>query len=136
VYPVLRRLARFGLAGRMGSGRQYVSWLHEADFLRAVDWLIARADLEGAFNLAAPNPVPNAEWMRRLREAVGATVGLPAAEWMLEVGAFFLRTETELILKSRRVLPGRLLASGFQFQYPELPDALREIESRLGRPRV
>lgn len=127
VFPVLRRLARFGLGGRMGSGRQFVSWIHIADFLRAVEWLLAQDDFSGPVNLAAPNPLPNAEMMRVMRETAGVPVGLPATEWMLEVGAVFLRTETELILKSRRVVPGRLLAAGFQFQFPEMRAAVRDL---------
>ena len=130
VFPVLRRLARLGLGGRMGSGKQFVSWIHIEDFCRAVEWLIAREDLSGPVNLAAPNPLPNREMMRLLRAACGAPFGLPATEWMLEVGAVFLRTETELILKSRRVVPGRLLASGFQFQFPKLDEALPHLEDR------
>lgn len=127
VFPVLRRLARLGLGGKMGSGRQFVSWIHAGDFLRAVKWLIAKKELSGPVNLAAPNPLPNREMMRLIREACGVPFGLPATEWMLEVGAFFIRTETELIIKSRRVVPGRLLASGFKFQFPELPGALKDI---------
>jgi len=127
VFPVLRRLARFGLGGKMGSGRQFVSWIHEKDFCRAVEWIVANENLNEAINLAAPNPLPNVETMRLIREACGAPFGLPATEWMLEVGAFFLRTETELILKSRRVVPGKLLASGFQFQFPDLRGALKDL---------
>jgi uncharacterized protein len=130
VFPVLRRLARFGLGGKMGSGKQFVSWIHEADFCRAAEWLIERDDLIGPVNLAAPNPLPNAEMMQLVRQACGAPFGLPATEWMLEIGAFFLRTETELILKSRRVVPGKLLASGFQFHFPTLENALRDLEHR------
>jgi uncharacterized protein (TIGR01777 family) len=130
VFPVLRRLARFGLGGKMGTGRQYVSWIHVEDFCRAIDWLIAREDVSGPVNLAAPNPLTNAEMMRAVRNACGAPFGLPAAEWMLEIGAFFLRTETELILKSRRVVPGKLLASGFQFHFSNLENALRDLEHR------
>ena len=100
VFPMLRRLARFGLGGKMASGRQFVSWIHEADYCRAVDWLISHTDLEGPVNLAAPNPVPNREMMGTLRQVCGARFGLPATKWMLEVGAFLLRTETELIIKS------------------------------------
>jgi len=128
VFPVLRRLTRFGLGGRMGSGRQFVSWIHVADFCRAVEWLITHDDLSGPVNLAAPTPLPNAEMMKLFRKVFGVPFGLPATEWMLEVGAFFLRTETELILKSRRVVPGRLLASGFEFQFPELGEALRDLD--------
>ena len=127
VFPVLTRLARFGLGGRMGSGEQYVSWLHEIDFCRAVNWLIEHENLSGPINLAAPNPLPNAEMMRHFRAAVGAPWGLPAARWMLELGAFFLRTETELILKSRRVVPGALLRSGFTFQFSTFSEALADL---------
>ena len=127
VFPVLCRLARFGLGGRMGNGEQFVSWLHEVDFCRAVEWLIQHEEISGPVNLAAPNPLPNAEMMRLFREAVGAPFGLPATEWMLEVGAFFLRTETELILKSRRVVPGKLLRSGFQFRFPTMREAIADL---------
>lgn len=129
VFPVLRRLTRLGLGGRMGSGKQFVSWIHVEDFLRAVEWIVKREDLSGAINLAAPNPVPNSEMMKLFRETCAAPFGLPATEWMLEIGAFFLRTETELILKSRRVVPGRLLGSGFQFQFPEMRAALVDLEN-------
>jgi len=84
-------------------------------------------------NLAAPNPVTNAEMMSTLCKVCRVPFGLPATRWMLEVGAFFLRTETELILKSRRVTPGRLLASGFQFRFPELRGATRELDGQTGR---
>jgi hypothetical protein len=130
VFPVLRRLARFGLGGKLGTGRQYVSWIHVEDFCRAIECIMEREDLDGPVNVAAPNPLTNAEMMRQVRKVCGAPFGLPATEWMLEVGAFFLRTETELILKSRRVVPGKLLASGFQFHFPELENALRNLEQR------
>jgi hypothetical protein len=130
VFPVLRRLARLGLGGRMASGKQYVSWIHESDFCRAVEWLIDHEEFTGPVNLAAPNPVTNSEMMAMMRELCGVPFGLPAAAWMLEVGAFFLRTETELIIKSRRVIPGKLLAGGFQFRFPELRAALKELSKR------
>ena len=130
VFPVLRRLTRLGLGGRMGSGRQYVSWMHEQDFCRAVEWLIAHEEISGPVNLCAPNPLPNAEMMRLFREVCGVPFGLPATEWMLEIGAIFLRTETELSLKSRRVVPGKLLASGFQFQFPGMRAALENLTAR------
>jgi uncharacterized protein (TIGR01777 family) len=136
VFDTLLALARRGLGGRAGDGRQYVSWIHEADFTRAVRWLIDRDDLEGAFNLAAPHPLPNAEFMRELRAASGARLGLPASEWMLAVGALFLRTETELILKSRRVVPGRLLASGFAFDFPVWSDAVCDLCRRWRAARA
>jgi uncharacterized protein (TIGR01777 family) len=130
VFDVLLDLVRYGLGGRAGDGRQYVSWIHYEDFIRAVYWLIAHEDLEGPVNLAAPHPVPNTEFMRALREAWGIRFGLPATEWMLEAGALVLRTETELILKSRRVVPGRLLGEGFTFQFPTWPEAARDLCSR------
>ena len=127
VVPVLRRLTRLGLGGRMGSGRQFVSWMHEEDFVRAIEWVIAHEELSGPVNYAAPNPLPNAEMMRTFRKVCGVSIGLPATEWMLEIGAFFLRTETELILKSRRVVPGKLLASGFEFRFPKFRGALENL---------
>jgi uncharacterized protein (TIGR01777 family) len=130
VFPVLRRLARFGLGGKMASGRQFVSWIHEKDFCRAIDWLIQRGDFAGVVNVAAPNPVTNDEMMRIFRRVCGVPLGLPAARWMLEIGAFFLRTETELIIKSRRVVPGRLTADGFIFEFADLEAAVRDLERR------
>lgn len=130
VFDVLLRLVRFGLGGQSGDGLQFVSWIHEVDFVRAIYWLIEHHDVSGPVNLAAPNPLPNAEFMRALREAWGIRVGLPATEWMLEMGAVFLRTETELILKSRRVVPGRLTQQGFSFEFPNWPDAARDLCER------
>jgi hypothetical protein len=130
VFDTLLRLVRFGLGGRTGDGRQYVSWIHDEDFVKSVMWLIEHDEFEGPVNLAAPNPVTNDAFMKTLRDAWGIGVGLPAAEWMLEVGAWFLRTETELILKSRRVVPSRLLESGFTFQYPTWAQAARDLCER------
>ena len=130
VFDVLLRLVRHGLGGRQGPGTQYVSWIHEADFVRAIDLLIAREDLSGIVNLASPNPLSNCDFMRALRDAWGTRAGLPIPRWMLEIGAWALRTESELVLKSRRVVPGRLLAAGFPFLFPEWPAAARELVSR------
>lgn len=126
IFDVLLGLVRHGLGGTNGDGRQFISWIHDADFVRAVYWLIDR-DLEGPVNLAAPNPLPNAEFMRTLRRAWGTKVGLPATKWMLGIGALLLRTETELILKSRRVVPGRLLDSGFVFQFSDWSEAAADL---------
>lgn len=131
-FSVLLGLVRRGLGGTSGDGRQYVSWVHDRDFVRAVRWLID-SDLAGPVNVAAPHPVPNAEFMRTLRQAWGAKVGLPATRWMLEVGAFFMRTETELILKSRRVVPGRLLEAGFTFDFPTWAEAAADLCRRWQR---
>ena len=129
VFPVLRRLTRFGLGGRQGSGKQFVSWIHESDFCRAVAWVIGHDELAGPVNLCAPNPLPNAEMMQLFREAGNVTFGLPAPEWLLEIGAFFLRTETELMLKSRRVVSRRLAESGFKFQFPTFREALLDLKT-------
>ena len=134
VFPVLRRLTRLGLGGRMGSGRQFVSWLHERDFCRAIEWLVAHPELTGPVNICAPEPLTNAAMMQLFRRVVGIPFGLPAERWMLEIGAFFLRTETELILKSRRVLPGKLLSSGFTFEFPTFRSALEDLAMRTSDP--
>ncbi len=130
IFDALLRLVRFGLGGRAGDGRQYVSWIHDQDFIRAIFWLIERDDLEGVVNLAAPNPVPYAEFMRILRAAWGIPFGLPATKWMLEIGTFLLQSESELVLKSRRVIPGRLPQSGFTFQFPAWAEAARDLCTR------
>ena len=134
VFPVLRRLTRFGLGGAMAGGRQYVSWIHETDFCRALDWLIARPEFSGAVNVAAPHPLPNREMMLAFREACGVPIGLPTTARMLDVGAWMVGTEPELIIKSRRVVPGRLLASGFEFQFRTLAEAVSALASRSGVP--
>jgi uncharacterized protein len=127
VFDMLLGLARRGLGGSAGNGRQFMSWIHHEDFVAAVRWLIERDDIDGAVNVAAPHPLPNSEFMRILREACGAPFGLPVNKWMLEIGAVFLRTETELILKSRRVVPARLLEHGFRFKYSDWPNAARDL---------
>jgi uncharacterized protein (TIGR01777 family) len=127
VFDVLLALVRRGLGGKSGDGKQYVSWIHERDFVRAVQFLIDRDDLAGPINLAAPTPLPNADFMRALREAWGTRVGLPATKWMLEIGTFLMRTESELVLKSRRVIPRRLLDAGFTFDFPTWPEAARDL---------
>jgi uncharacterized protein (TIGR01777 family) len=129
VFDVLLGLVRRGLGGRAGDGRQFVSWVHDRDFVRAVGWLIDH-DLAGPVNVAAPHPVPNAEFMRTLRRAWGTRFGLMATRWMLELGALALRTETELVLKSRRVVPGRLLESGFAFEFPAWGAAAEDLCGR------
>lgn len=134
VFDVLLRLVRFGLGGKAGDGRQFVSWIHDADFLRAIDWLIEHDTMSGPVNLASPHPLPNAEFMCGLREAWGRRIGLPAPAWLVELGAFVLRTESELVLKSRRVVPGRLLESGFAFRFPHWPEAAVDLCRRWRDP--
>ena len=130
IFDALLGLTRRGLGGRAGDGRQFISWIHEADFIRAIRWLIENETFTGPVNLAAPEPLPNLEFMRILRAAGGMPIGLPAAKWMLEIGAHFLKTETELILKSRRVVPSRLLDAGFTFQFPNWNEAARDLCAR------
>jgi len=130
IFDVLLRLTRSGLGGRIAGGHQFVSWIHHRDFTRAVEFLIARDDIQGAVNLAAPNPIPQRDFMAALRAAWGTRIGLPATKRMVEIGAVFLRTDTELILKSRRVVPGRLLDAGFTFEFPEWPPAAHDLVER------
>ena len=135
VFDTLRSLTRFGLGGTIGDGRQFMSWIHEQDFVRSILWLIEHDDLVGPVNLASPNPLSQAEFMRQLRVACGVRIGLQATRWMLEIGTFLMRTESELILKSRRVIPGRMLQSGFQFDFPEWPPAAVDLCRRWGVAR-
>ncbi len=130
VFDTFLNLVRFGLGGASGDGRQYVSWVHGTDFVRSVLFLLDRSDLSGAINIAAPNPVTNREFMRKLREAWGAPIGLPATAWMVEIGTRLLQTESELVLKSRRVVPARLMEAGFTFERGEWVDAARDLCDR------
>ena len=130
IFEVLLRLVRTGMGGAWGSGRQYMSWIHQEDFLRAVVHLIQREEITGVVNLAAPVPLSNEEFMSALRDAWGIRFGLSAREWMLTIGAFLLQTETELLLKSRRVVPGILQRNGFEFRYPEWPVAAWDLVRR------
>jgi uncharacterized protein len=123
----LLNLVKFGLGGKNASGSQFVSWIHENDFCRAVSFLIEQEQIGGNVNLSSPNPITNDFLMKSIRKIKKISFGLPATKWMLKIGAFLLGTETELILKSRRVIPRRLLKSGFVFQYPNIEEALIEI---------
>jgi len=130
IFDTLLNLVRAGLGGKAASGEQFISWIHETDFVRAIDFLIEHQTLAGCINICSPCPLPNQEFMRMLRQAWGTPIGLPATRWMLELGAIFLRTETELILKSRRVVPQRLLDEGFQFNFTEWPSAAEDLVKR------
>ncbi|OIK23707.1 TIGR01777 family oxidoreductase [Streptomyces malaysiense] len=130
VFAVLSGLTRLGLGGPVAGGAQYVSWIHEHDLVRAVEFLMDREDITGPVNLATPHPLPQRAFMRDLRSAWGVPVGLPATRWMAEAGAFVLRSDTELLLKSRRVVPGRLTRAGFDFRYPRWPQAADELVRR------
>ena len=130
VFSVLHTLTGRWLGGSIAGGKQFVSWIHEHDFVSAVRFLIERDDIDGAINLCSPNPLPQKDFQRDLRTAMKVPVGLPATKWMAEIGAVFMSTDTELILKSRRVVPQRLLDAGFKFAYPNWSDAARELTSR------
>ncbi|MAA77780.1 MAG: TIGR01777 family protein [Deltaproteobacteria bacterium] len=130
VFDVLAGLTKWGLGGSIAGGNQYMSWIHAADFLAAIQFLIDREDLSGPFNLSSPSPLPQGEFQAQLRSAMGVWLGFPATSWMAEIGAIFMRTDTELVLKSRRVVPGRLLDSGFTFQFPDWSSAAEDLVTR------
>jgi uncharacterized protein (TIGR01777 family) len=129
-FDILLGLVRRGLGGTCGSGKQFVSWIHDEDFIHAIEFLIRHQQADGVINLSSPNPLPNREFMRVLCEAWGARLAIPASAWVLEVAAVFMRTETELVLKSRRVIPRRLLDAGFEFRFPTWPAAAADLVSR------
>jgi len=120
-------LVRVGFGGTQGNGRQYVSWIHENDFARAVEFLIEREDLSGPINIAAPNPLPNREFMQALRDAWEMPNGVWLPRPLIELGAFLMRTESELVLKSRHVVPARLLAAGFLFEFRNWSEAAEDL---------
>jgi uncharacterized protein (TIGR01777 family) len=130
IFDVMLGLVRKGLGGTAGSGKQYISWIHERDFIRSVNWLIEHDELSGPINISSPNPLANREFMRIFREAWGTRIGLPAMEWQLGIGAFLMRTETELILKSRRVVPKLLTDSGFELEFPVWKAACEDLVRR------
>lgn len=133
VFDTLLKLVKWRVGGQAADGRQYVSWIHERDFIRALEWIIEREEFYAQIDIAAPHPLPNKDFMRELRAAAGVRFGLSATNRMLEVGAFFMRTETELILKGRHVLPGWLLRTGFHFEFPHWAAAARDLCARSAR---
>ncbi|TWP48662.1 TIGR01777 family protein [Lentzea tibetensis] len=126
----LSRIARLGVGGPVAGGGQYMSWIHDVDMIRAVDFLLARDDISGPVNLAAPAPLPHRDFMSAVRSEWGVPFGLPATRWMTEIGALAIGTDTELLLKSRRVVPGRLLDAGFSFEFPHWPEAAADLVAR------
>lgn len=135
VFSVLSNLARFGLGGTQGSGRQYVSWMHDLDYCHATDLLLEHPEITdetgGVVNMTAPEPLPNRDFLRVLRRAWHAPFGLPAPAWLLEIGTFLMRTETELVLKSRRVIPSLLLRHGYTFRFPTWDTAAPDLVARM-----
>jgi len=127
VYPVLRRLAKFGMAGKMGTGKQRFSWIHIEDLLRAIDHIIENEDIEGPVNCTAPEIPANGEFMKGLRKSLKVPIGIPQPKILLKIGGFIIRTESELILKSRWVIPKKLQEQGFKFQYSDPESALKNL---------
>lgn len=132
VFDVLRKLTACGLGGTMGGGGQRISWIHMEDFLRAVEFVANDAFLSGAVNVTAPEFPNNREWMKTFRESVGMPLGLPAARWMLEIGARLMKSETELVLKSRWAEPVRLRDAGFRWRWGRAVDAVADLQPRRG----
>lgn len=126
-FPTLLRLTKLGLGGHQGDGKQYCSWIHVKDFCAAVEFILKAHDTAGVYNITSPKPVPNAAFMKALQSASGQLIGLPAPRFLLELGAVFIRTETELVLKSRKVYPKRLLDEGFVFEFEEVNDAFQNL---------
>lgn len=122
----LKNLAKIGFGGKQGKGNQFVSWIHEEDFARAVDFIIEN-EMTGKVNVVSPKPIRNAAFMQKLRKVVGFPFGIPLSKTLLEIGSFFIRTETELVLKSRNVVPKRLLENGFEFKFDNVDEAFRDL---------
>ncbi len=127
VFGILRKMSLMGLGGAIAGGKMYMSWIHEDDFTRAMDFLIEHEEISGPINICSPHPIPQLELMRTMRAKLGVPIGLPATEWMVKIGAVFMRTDTELLLKSRRVVPKRLLDAGFQFRLGEWSEACGDL---------
>ncbi len=129
-YPRFETITKLGLGGSQGNGKQMMSWIHVTDLCRAIDFIIADENLEGVINVTAPKPIHNASFMQLMRNQYKAFVGLPAPKPLLQVAAFFLRTETELLLKSRYVLPEKLLKAGFQFQFEHPKSMIEDLSGK------
>ena len=127
VFPRLKNLTRFGLGGKQSNGEQWLSWIHEDDVVGIIEWVSNHPEMEGVLNCTAPSPIKNKEFMHIIRKSLGMPIGLPSPKWLLELGALIIGTETELILKSRWVLPTRLLKSGYQFRYSKTESAINAI---------
>ena len=127
VMQPLTRLVKFGLGGKQGPGNQVFSWIHIEDVFQIILFAMEQDGVAGVVNCSSPNPVTNGELMKTLRKQLHVPFGMPSPEWLLEIGAVVIRTETELLLKSRWVLPQRLLTAGYVFRYPTLTCALEEI---------
>jgi uncharacterized protein (TIGR01777 family) len=128
-FPRLLNLVKFGLGGKLGNGKQYMNWVHEQDAAKCTEFLLQHTELDGAINCTAPMPIPNAQFMAAIRKAWGMPFGLPTPAWLLTIGMAIIGSETELVLKSRWVMPKRLLDAGYQFQFTEAEHAIKDILS-------
>ena len=122
----LKTLAKIGFGGKQGKGNQFVSWIHEEDFAQAIDFVIEK-ELTGKINIVSPQPIPNQDFMKKLRKAVGFPFGIPLNALLLKIGSSIIRTEPELVLKSRNVIPKRLLDNGFEFKYGDIDEAFENL---------
>lgn len=129
VYPVLSKLVKFGLGGKQGSGKQKFAWLHIQDFINIVDFVIHKEQLSGSINTTAPSTIDNKEFMSALRKSLGHKCGLSHPKWLLKIGAFFIRTEAELVLKSRWIYPQILIDNGFKFKFEDIDLALKDLKT-------
>ena len=124
----LKKLTQFGFGGKNGDGKQFVSWIHEKDFARAIEFIIEK-ELSGSINVVSTKPIRNEEFMKKLQKAIGIPFGLPIPKSLLEFGAKIIKTETELVLKSRNVIPKRLTENGFEFEFAELDKTFKNLIS-------
>lgn len=126
-FPPLLNLTKMGFGGKQGNGKQMISWIHEEDFALALHHIIQQQELSGVINVVAPTPITNEKFMRLLRKETSAPFGLPLGETLLKIGASIIKTEPELILKSRNVIPKRLEENGFQFKYKSINETLENL---------
>jgi len=120
-------MAKFGLGGRIGSGQQYITWIHDLDFKELVNWVIKEKDVSGVLHVSSPFPVTNQEFMESLRKSIKMPIGLPNPALFIKIGAALIGTEAELVLSGRRVVSTVLNHKGYTFKYPELSMALNEL---------
>ncbi|WP_343632237.1 TIGR01777 family oxidoreductase [Fluviicola sp.] len=128
VYPVLKKLARFGLGGKMGPGNQLISWIHIRDFCRALFFVAEKENPPAIYNFGSPDPVRNQVFQKELRDSLAIPYFINQPKWMLQLGVVFLGTETELILKSRYIFPENLLQEDFHFEFPTVRACLEELK--------
>lgn len=126
-FQPLKMLAKLGVGGRQGSGQQYISWIHEKDFVQIVEFILHHPEISGVCNVTSPHPSTNREVMKSIRNAVQMPLGIPMPTWLLEFGSLIIRTETELVLKSRNVVPKRLLDAGYKFEFVDLDTAIKDL---------